>query len=62
MARVSAVLNGSLTPAQIMGDISYADALRLYHQWWIDDDPKNRLASSVVLATKSAKGLFSAYG
>lgn len=62
MARVSAVTHGSLTPAQIMGEISYADALRLYHQWWIDDDPKNRLASSVVLASRSARGLFSSYG
>jgi len=45
-----------------MGEISYADALRYYHQWWIDQDPKNKLVRVKTSSPKSAKGLFSAYG
>jgi hypothetical protein len=62
VARVSAATQGSLTPDQILGELGYADAIRLYNQWWLDAAPENRLATVAALAPKSIKGLFSPHG
>lgn len=59
-ARLSEVLHGSLTPAQILGELSYADGIRLLNQWFLDSDPEGKatLRPARTVAKVSLRGIF----
>lgn len=60
VARLSEVLHGSMTPAQILCDLSYADGIRLLNQWFLDSDTTGeaQLRPVKTVARMSVRGIF----
>lgn len=56
--RVMEASGGAYNVAQALGEISYADGIRLMNQSYLDADPKNMLVPRAGTVTVDLKGLF----